>query len=256
VTERLGRASTTHGVACQWRTRRGLAVLGLLAGVYRGFIWRRFRCWGATEAELRATFPGGDLIPAAKRGGTMAVTIDASPEMVWAWLVQMGCDRAGWYSWDRLDNGGRPSADRVHPEWQRVEIGDRWASSRGGRSWFEVAALDPERFLGLRAPLYLDGRAFDPAGPRPRFYSDSLWGFALTELPGAGTRLLVSGYASSHPRALTAIGDFLFWEPAHWIMQTRQLTNLKRRAERTTTHSGDGAAAAGRTFPGAVAGPR
>jgi hypothetical protein len=30
---------------------------------------------------------------------------------------------------------------------------------------------------------------------------------------------------------VTAIADFLFWEPAHWIMQTRQFRNLKRRAE-------------------------
>lgn len=114
----------------------------------------------------------------------MAVTIDAPPAAVWPWLVQMGCDRARWYSWGRLDSGGRPSADRIHSQWQQVAVGDRWLSMPSGRSWFEVAALDPERFLGLRAPLRLDGRPFDPAGPRPRFYSDSSWGFALSELPG------------------------------------------------------------------------
>jgi hypothetical protein len=80
-----------------------------------------------------------------------------------------------------------------------------------GRLWFEVAAVDPERLLGLRARLRLDGRPFDPAGPRPRFYSDSSWGFLLRELPGRRTRVLVSGYAASRPRALTAIGDLLFW---------------------------------------------
>jgi hypothetical protein len=161
----------------------------------------------------------------------MAATIDAPPSALWPWLAQMGCNRAGWYSWDRLDNGGRPSSDRIHPECQQVAVGDRWLSMPSGRSWFEVAAVDRERFLGLRAPLRLDGRPFDPAGPRPRFYSDSSWGFVLSELPGRRTRLLVSGYAASHPRALTAIGDLLFWEPAHWIMQIRQLANLKARAE-------------------------
>jgi hypothetical protein len=151
----------------------------------------------------------------------------------------MGCDRAGWYSWDGLDNGGRPSADQIHAEWQQVAVGDGWLSTPSGRSWFEVAALDAERFLGLRAPLRLDGRPFDPTGPRPRFYSDSSWGLRLSELPGRRTRLLVSGYASLHPRALTAIGDLLFWEPAHWIMQTRQLANLKRRAERANRMPGN-----------------
>jgi proline iminopeptidase len=145
----------------------------------------------------------------------------------------MGCDRAGWYSWDRLDNGGVPSAERLHPEWQDIAVGTRLASTPGGRAWFEVAALEPEHFLGLRAAINLrDGRPFDTAGPRPRAYVDSLWGFQLTELPGGRTRLVVSGYTSARPRLLQTIADLLFWEPAHSIMQTRQFANLKRRAER------------------------
>ncbi|HEY6689139.1 MAG TPA: hypothetical protein VI094_23345 [Propionibacteriaceae bacterium] len=62
----------------------------------------------------------------------MAVTIEAPPERVWPWLVQMGYDRAGWYSWDRLDNGGRPSVDRIYPEWQEVKLG---TSSRTSSGW-------------------------------------------------------------------------------------------------------------------------
>ncbi len=75
----------------------------------------------------------------------------------------------------------------------------------------------------------------------------------MTELPGGRTRLVVSGYASSHPRALTAIGDLVFWEPAHWIMQTRQLINLKRRAERQAPPAGDLHDVAGEASPAAVA---
>ncbi len=163
----------------------------------------------------------------------MAVTIDAPPSSVWPWLVQMGFDRAGWYSWDWLDRGGIPSAERVHEEWQDIAIGDRLASASGGSVWFEVAALEPLRFLALRASLELGPRMrpFDPRGARPRFYSDSTWCFLLNELPAGRTRLLVSGYAISRPRPLTAIVDFVFWEPAHWLMQTRQFANLKRRAE-------------------------
>jgi hypothetical protein len=97
---------------------------------------------------------------------------------------------------------------------------------------FEVAALDPEAFLGLRASINLGrGCPFDSAEPRPRFYLDSLWGFQLKELPEARTRLVVSGYSSAKPRLLQGIAEFLFWEPAHWIMQTRQFANLKRRTE-------------------------
>jgi Acyl-CoA dehydrogenase, C-terminal domain len=66
--------------------------------------------WGAADEEVEDTYPGRELIPDGVRSSTMAVTIEAPPASVWPWLVQMGYDRAGWYSRDRLDNGGRPSA--------------------------------------------------------------------------------------------------------------------------------------------------
>jgi proline iminopeptidase len=106
------------------------------------------------------------------------------------------------------------------------------ASTPSGSAWFEVAALDPERFLGLRASIDLLRRhPFDTAGSRPRFYLDSLWGFQLKALPKGRRRLVVSGYSCARPWILQAIAELLFWDPAHWVMQTRQFANLKRRAE-------------------------
>jgi hypothetical protein len=225
--ERHGRCSALSGMV------NAKALLVGSAAVYALVVRPSMLRWGASDDEVRRPYPGANLIPGGRRGATMAVTIDAPPSSVWPWLVQMGCDRAGWYSWDRLDNGGVPSAERIHPEWQRLSVGVRLASTPGGRAWFEVAALESERFLGLRASIDLrSGRPFDPAGPRPRFYVDALWGFHLTQLPDGRTRLVVSGYASARPRLLQAIADLLFWEPAHWIMQRRQFTNLTRRAER------------------------
>jgi hypothetical protein len=189
--------------------------------------------WGATDEELDASYPGAGIIPDGRRTATMAVTINAPSWRVWPWLAQMGCDRAGWYSWDRLDNGGAESARHLHSDWQQIAVGDHLASSPSGRSWFEVAAVDPPRILALRASVDLRGHPFDPRGPRPSFFTDSLWGFRLTDLDDGRTRLVVSGYTASRPRPFTALGDALFWEPAHWVMQTRQFANLKRRAERT-----------------------
>jgi hypothetical protein len=146
--------------------RRAIAVALALAG-YALLVRPRMLNWGATPDEVREPFPGEDLIPNGKRGGTMAITIDAPPSRLWPWLVQMGCDRGGWYSWDRLDNGGVPSADHVDPRWQEVAVGDRLASRADGKAWFEVAAVEPERFLALRAPLDLAGHPFDTAGARP-----------------------------------------------------------------------------------------
>jgi proline iminopeptidase len=211
--------------------RRIAALLALSASAYALVVRPRLLRWGASDEEVRQPFPGAAIVPGGRRGATMAVTIDAPPARVWPWLVQMGCDRAGWYSWDRLDNGGVPSAEVIHPEWQALSIGDRLASTPSGGAWFEVAALEPERFLGLRASLDWRGRSYDPAGPRPRFYVDALWGFHLRAWPGERTRLVVSGYGAARPRLLQALVELFFWEPAHWVMQTRQFANLKRRAE-------------------------
>lgn len=211
--------------------RRLLAAKLLAIAVYAIFVRPRMLRWGATDEELRMDYPGADLIPGGKRTSTMACTLDARPGEVWPWLVQMGYDRAGWYSWDLLDNGGNPSAEQIHPEWQDIEVGQRLPSMPDDRSWFEVAALEPERFLALRAPLDLGGHPFDTAGPRPRTYSDSTWCFLLEELPDRRTRLVVSGYAAGRPHMLQTIASALIWEPAHWIMQTRQFANLARRVE-------------------------
>jgi hypothetical protein len=211
--------------------RRLPPLLGLGLVVHAVVVRPRLLRWGATDEEVRRPYPGMGLVAEGQRGATMAVTIEAPPSGVWPWLVQMGCDRAGWYSWDRLDNGGVRSAKAIHPEWQQLAVGDRLASTPSGSAWFEVVALERERFLGLRASLDLRGRPFDPMGRRPRFYTDSLWGFLLEELPEQRTRLVVSGYAIARPRLLQAIGNFVFWEPAHWIMQIRQFANLKRRTE-------------------------
>ena len=215
---------------------RKVAAALALCGLYALLVRPRLLRWGATEQEVRTPFPGAELIAGGRRGATMATTIDAPPAQVWPWLVQMGCDRAGWYSWDRLDNGGVPSAERIHPEWKEIKVHDRLASTPGGSAWFEVAALERERFLALRAPLNLNGRPFPTDRPRPRFYTDSVWSFLLTELPGNRTRLVVSGYSAYRPNLLLTVANALFWEPAHVLMQTRQFENLKRRAT-TAAHA-------------------
>ena len=156
-------------------TRKVVAAL-VFVGAYALVVRPSMVRWGATDEEVNRAYPGADLIPDGERSATMAVTIEAPPSEVWPWLVQMGTDRGGWYSWDRLDNWGRSSAERIHPEWQEISLGDRFAGTPDGSQSWEVAALEPERFLALRMSLDLRGRQFDPAGPRPSTYTDSTWG--------------------------------------------------------------------------------
>lgn len=203
--------------------RRFAAFVAVALGAYAAFVRPRLLRWGATDDEVNSSFPGADLVPGGARSTTMAVTIDAPPGKVWPWLVQMGYGRAGWYSWDYLDNFGRPSAESLHPEWQNVKIGDYLggphASDLERKAW-QVAALEPERFLGLRSSIP---------------HSESLWAFWLKDLPGGRTRLIVSGYWNMQPRWLQPFMTVALLEWTHWIMQTKQFAELKRRVERATT---------------------
>jgi hypothetical protein len=75
------------------------------------------RSVSASLLERTRALPGDEVIPAPIGSHTHAITIHRSPRDVWPWLAQMGAGRrAGWYSYDLLDNGRQPSAGRIVPE--------------------------------------------------------------------------------------------------------------------------------------------
>lgn len=188
------------------------------------------RNWGATRDDRTRILPGDGLVPGEGSIITMAVDIRAPAAAVWPWLAQMGTDRAGWYSWDRLDNGGRCSARELDARWTHVDEGDRLATMPG-RSWFDVTHVEPGRSLVLRASLDLRGKPFDPAAGRPRGFVDARWEFFLDPQPDDTTRLIVRSGAAGGPRGLSDLMNYLFWHPAHVVMQLRQLHQLRLRCE-------------------------
>ena len=89
------------------------AVIGTAAGITISRAVRWWRTWGYDPIEESKALPGDDLVPTPKGIITRGITIDAPPEAVWPWLVQMGYGRAGWYSYDRMDmKGGSATDDR------------------------------------------------------------------------------------------------------------------------------------------------
>ena len=208
----------------------------LLLAVYGVWVRPRLKHWGATAEEVSGPYPGAELVPGGKRGATMAVTSNAPPERVWPWLVQLGGDRAGWYSWDRLDNAGRSSAREIHPEWQSLSVGDAvkyWTGDGAVDAWV-VAVLEPNRFLGLHGISDLRGGPLDPTKPLPNAYTEGLWGFQLKALPGDRTRLVIGGYEAFHPAWVGGMVSFVF--PAMvWVMQAKMLAVLRRNAEATVS---------------------
>lgn len=109
--------------------------------------WRR--SWGVAPAEAAMVLPGDELVADPSGVDTRGITIDAPPELVWPWLVQMGFGRGGWYSIDQLDMRGS-SAHRIVDEWQRLEVGDIVPTHPGGG--FEVKVLE----AGQTLVLYMD----------------------------------------------------------------------------------------------------
>lgn len=219
---------------------------GTLAAVYGIWVRPALLRWGATDEEVGEPYPGADLVPDGKRGATMAVTIAAPPDRVWPWLIQLGGDRAGWYSWDHLDNAGRSSAHEIHPEWQDRAVGEyvQYRTRKGLVDAWRVEALEPNRFLGLHGLSDLRGRPLDPQQPRPTAYTEGLWGFLLKPLPDGRTRLVIGGYETLRPRWLEPIGRSL--SPlVVWIMQARMLAVLKRNIERTARYATPSAALSG-----------
>ncbi|WP_232819739.1 hypothetical protein [Haloprofundus halophilus] len=220
----------------KWTDRRTLAafVLGLV-GAYHFAIRPWHRQWGATNGEARATMPGDDLLSDATAQVTHAIEIDAPTEAVWPWLVQIGQGRGGFYSYDWIENAigaDIHNVDRIVPEYQELEEGDviRLAPKdypvSSPESAPEVVHLDPERALVL-----------SPPGESPAW----TWAFVLVPLGEGTTRLLARmrsnprrsslGPLAGHPTLLGAV-DYLFWEPAHFLMERKMLTGIKRRAER------------------------
>ena len=187
------------------------------------------RCGTPESRENTRALSGDELLPDAAAQITHGVTIAAPPEAIWPWLVQMGGRRAGFYSIDAFDNDVVRSAREVHPELQRVRVGDVLPATPDGEDGFEVLTLDPARALVLGGLYDADAkrqRAFD--APRPEHYWQATWAFVLEPLDAGTTRLHVRARA-----AFPTTGRFRAeWiRPVHNMMQSAQLRHLAARVE-------------------------
>jgi hypothetical protein len=195
-----------------------LAALAASSWLYRSLLRERVLNWGATADETSRRLPGDDLLEDADLVATRAVRIDAPPSAVWPWLVQMGPGRAGAYTYDWIENLfglNMHSADRIHPEWQRLAVGDVLRSGPG-KPGMRVEVLEPERALTTRSEA-----------------GDWVWTFALAPDDG-GTRLISRNRISMQGAAVGQQLGMLVMEPGSLIMERKMLLGIKQRAERRT----------------------
>ena len=185
--------------------------------------------WGATAEELSASLPGDDLVAEPASQSTRAITVRAPSAAVWPWVVQLGADRAGFYSYDWLENLfglGIHSADEVVPEWQHRAVGDLVHANAAGTGGWYVVRVVPVEALVLQAANVRAGR---PMRRDEDLRWEFLWTFALREAPDGSTRLLVRervGFGSRWTAALMApVGLVSF------VMTRKMLRGIRDRAE-------------------------
>jgi hypothetical protein len=193
-----------------------MAVAGGLASVYARWIRPWHERWGAASDEITLTLPGDGLLAEPATQVTRAITIDATPQEVWPWIVQLGADRGGFYTYQWLENLfglGIRNADGIVDHWQDLEIGD-------------VVYLRPHESLTLQVADLGAGR---PLRRDEKLRWEFQWTFALRDAPGGGTRLLVRervAFERAITRALMApIGLVSF------VMTRGMLLGIRSRAE-------------------------
>jgi len=210
------------------RVRVALGAAAVVVG-YRWFVEPWHRTWGATSAEAAGALPGDDLTAAPAEQATRAITIDAPADRVWPWIIQIGADRGGFYSYDWLEDlfGLHiHSAGTVVQEWQRLEVGDVVYADRARRGGWVVVELVPGRTLVMKVADLESGRPIDrDEGIGWEFQ----WTFSLQPGDEGRTRLLVRervGFGRRSTRWLMApVGLVSF------AMTRRMLLGIKRRAE-------------------------
>jgi len=204
-------------------------VVILIAVVYWFPVRRWMNRWGATPADLTRVMAGDALLANPTYSGTTAILIAAPPEYIWPWLVQIGYQRGGLYSYDWLDRLfgylDRPSATRILPDFQHLAVGDRIPLGRGP-SW-PVAIVEPNR------ALVLDMRNMGGL--------DWVWQFGLYPIDDTRTQLVSRSRVRT--RAMWARLLTHAIEPAGFLMTRRMLLGLKQRSEGLRAASTDEAPA-------------
>jgi hypothetical protein len=199
----------------------GMASMLLFSWLLRPWYSR----WGAPRGEAERSLPGDEIVPVPTLEVTRAITIQAQPEHVWAWLAQIGQEKGGLYTYQHLENlaGCRiTNAMRIEPQWQDPRPGDNVRLGPKGYPLFRITAVQQERALVMQA--------CDPVKEEP---GSASWVFVIEPLAGSTCRL----WTRSRNRFEGNFANLMMWrviiEPIHFVMERRMLIGIKQRAEST-----------------------
>jgi hypothetical protein len=211
-------------------------ALGILLDLATPFLRPLRSHWGLTTAEAARAFSGDEFVPQPAWSWTHAIEIEAPAEQVWPWVAQIGQNKAGFYSYQWLENlvGCRiRNADAIHPEWGVLRTGQPF-SLHPNAPPLRVVRLEPGR-------CFVVSDLFDPATGRtppeqPDRWVHVSWLF-LVEPIGPERCRFVSRYRAAYGRSLWMRLLYGAWtiESIGFVMDRRMLIGVKQRAERART---------------------
>jgi hypothetical protein len=205
------------------KMKRFLKIVGVLAGLGILTLVVMFALlpwmdrWGASDEEIAASLTGDELVPSPRIRYTRAISINATPEEIYPWIVQLGAERGGMYSYDWFETNVLRceliNADRIHQEWQDLKVGDQVKMCPGtsGPPPYEVSLIEPDRAIVM--------------GHQDQGKWVEVWQFVLVPQADGTTRLIL--------RSRNAAQGW-FWDvirPGEFIMARGMLLGIKARAE-------------------------
>ena len=209
-----------------------IAVFVIVTLIFSFYIQPWFQKWGATDEEIRATWPGDDVVPGSSVVYTRAITINASPAVVWPWLVQIGQDRGGFYSYELLENilgSDTHNADRIVPEWQYLEVGNKVRMGPKEGIWANtsniVGGIVPEKSLVLITP------GDSPTRVNAAIHGNGTWSFILVQVDGKTTRLIIRGRRIESPEQVIRLIYGSVVDSGQFILERKMMIGIKERAE-------------------------
>lgn len=201
--------------------KKFLKTIGILAGLGILVVLVMFTLlpwmdrWGATDEELAASLTGDELVPNPRISYTRAVTVNAAPEQIYPWIVQLGADKGGMYSYTWLESliqCPQTNADRIHEEWQDLKVGDKVLMCKSDMPpGYEVAIIEPNRVIVM-------GHQTDG------IWSD-VWQFVLVPQDDGTTRLVLRSRDAKEGWMWDVI------RPGEFVMMSRMMLGIKERAE-------------------------
>ena len=204
-------------------------IIGVLVrlGVLTVIILIAFMPWmdryGATDQEITASLTGDELVPNPRITYTWAISINAPPEEIYPWIVQLGADKGGMYSYTWLESliqCPQTNADRIHEEWQELKVGDKvlMCPDENMPPAYEVAMIEQDHVI------VLGHKRSSPADKENDSWVE-IWQFNLVPQDDGTTRLVIRSRSAA---------EGWFWDamrPGEFIMMRGMMLGIKERAE-------------------------